>query len=247
MKHSVPAFFAAGLALTVGIGGACSKSDDTGHGGAGPDPAIADVIYEGSASAPALEAMIGATLVDDPALAAKFTWPSTGDKVLPEPPPVFCWKIGGNTALLDSRPDGFAPVGLDDAFVPRERRTSFSGMGASAGARNEGALSSPSPFVNRVASALVRGWLDGVPEAHAQSVSTSGIASFLVISSDQDDELVRVFTTNDEYTPSPDMLAKLRAAPQPIHAIVTNAAFNENRLAEGGGPYAGVRIDFTLE
>lgn len=55
---------------------------------------IDDVVFEGGAPTTALEGLLDAKLVDSPADAAEFTWPSNGDVVEVNPPPTFCWRQG---------------------------------------------------------------------------------------------------------------------------------------------------------
>lgn len=223
MKRAVLAVTVGSIALALSLGGACSKDDPKP---VGPDPSLKDVIYEGTASEPALEKLLEATLVDDETFAATFTWPLDGDKGVPfEPPPRFCWQIAGAAASLEPviEPDGDP---LPSPFVPRFV---------------------PRSPASKVTASLVHAWLDGTREAHAQTqASMSGIGYFLVFSSDSDEKLLRVFTTEHDYTPDADSLAKLRNAPQPIHAIVTNANFAQDRVAQGGGPYQGVKITFSM-
>ena len=56
-----------------------------------------------------------------------------------------------------------------------------------------------------------------------------------------------MFPTATIYTPDADALGKLKGAGEPIHAVITNAQFDQNRIAQDGGPYSGTAITFTVE
>jgi hypothetical protein len=90
------------------------------------------------------------------------------------------------------------------------------------------------------------GLLFGVREAHAHGTPISGRAYFLVFSTQSDTKLLRVFTTALTYTPSADAWAKLTAAGAPITVTIVNAIFESNRVADGGGPYAGTSKSFQI-
>lgn len=90
------------------------------------------------------------------------------------------------------------------------------------------------------------GLLLGVREAHAHGTPISGRAYFLVFSTQTDTKLLRVFTTALTYTPSADAWAKLTAAGAPVTVEIVNAIFESNRVADGGGPYAGTPKTFQI-
>jgi hypothetical protein len=67
-----------------------------------------------------------------------------------------------------------------------------------------------------------------------------------VISTPADEELVRVFTTNTSYTPDEAAWAKIKAAGDVVSGWVLMGIFEDDALAEGGGPFAGSWVAFTV-
>lgn len=102
-------------------------------------------------------------------------------------------------------------------------------------------------FSDRAASSLASLLLSGVPSAYAHGTPTSGSAYFVVFSTTKDAKLLRVFTTETSYTPASAELAKLTGAGEAIHAVITHAEFDQNRVATDGGPFTGTEITFTLK
>ncbi len=102
-------------------------------------------------------------------------------------------------------------------------------------------------FSDRAASAFATLLLGDVRSAYAHGTPTSGSAYFVVFSTSKDPKLVRIFTTETFYTPAAAELAKLKGAGEAIHAIVTHAEFDQNRIATDGGPFEGTEITFTLQ
>jgi hypothetical protein len=75
---------------------------------------------------------------------------------------------------------------------------------------------------------------------------TSDSVFFLVFATTKNPKLLRVFTTQSSYAPDGAALAKLQGAGETIHAVVTHAELDDDRIAAGGGPFGGVEITFTL-
>jgi hypothetical protein len=217
MRRYVLSSIVAVVAFGVSLGFGCGDSGTDGEGG--ENPALADVVYEGGATDEALEALLDASIVTTAATPANFTAPLNMAVVPASPAPTFTWTVATTAARAPS--DRTTPPGrLFDA--PR---------------------SSPEGVVER---SLAR-WLSNVPVAYAHGTPTSGPGFLVVFSTASNDKLVRVFTTNTSYTPSADALAKLTGAGTTIHAVITSAEFDQNRIAQDGGPWKGAEITFTTK
>ncbi|NUQ72648.1 MAG: hypothetical protein HUU21_03755 [Polyangiaceae bacterium] len=83
--------------------------------------------------------------------------------------------------------------------------------------------------------------------AEAHGAPVNGNAYFLVFSTPKNSRLVRVFTTTLSYTPDAAAWSRMKAAGAPITASVLTGTFANNRLAEGGGPFAGSPTTFTIQ
>ncbi len=225
MRRVILAVLFGGATFVMGAGSACKGSGSTGGaGGDEGDPALADVVFVDGASDEALGALLTATLVTPPAtLVPNFTFPTNGAVVPVSPAPKFTFARGAKAAALDLEPTRFA----NPFEVPRQ-----------AVRKSE---------IEQAASSLARALLSGIPEAHAHGTPTSGPAYFLLFTTPTNAKLLRVFTPLTEYTPDADALAKLKAAGEPIHAVITTADFDQNRVAPDGGPYQGTEIVFTLQ
>jgi hypothetical protein len=207
--------------LSIGFGGAIALSAlASACKSDGTDPAIADVLYEGAGESTALSSMVAAPITDDPNLAARFTWPLDGDPVPPDPAPTFCWEWG---QMAEATP----PAPFDRGFVTK-----------------------PAPTPSKAASLgelLLPGWLTATPEAHAADAKPlSGPGYFLVFSTSKNAKVLRVFTTNHDYTPDPAALMKLENAGELIHVVVTTAQFDKDQIAKSGGPFKGIETTFTM-
>jgi len=88
-------------------------------------------------------------------------------------------------------------------------------------------------------------WL-GPREAHAHGAPVNGRAYFLVFSTPKSPGLVRVFTTDLEYTFDAGSWTTLALTGEPITLRVTNAIFEDNRVAQDGGPWAGEPVTFSI-
>jgi hypothetical protein len=83
-------------------------------------------------------------------------------------------------------------------------------------------------------------------QAHAHGAPINGRGYFLVFSTPSAPKLLRVFTTELTYTPDATAWATLVAAGGPISLTITNAIFEDNRVAQDGGPFAGPGISFSI-
>lgn len=92
------------------------------------------------------------------------------------------------------------------------------------------------------------GWVERLihaREAHAHGVPISGRAYFLTFSDAAGKPVLRVFTTQLEYTPTAAALATLGTAGS-IKAEIVNAIFEENRITTDGGPFTGAPRSFSV-
>ncbi len=101
-------------------------------------------------------------------------------------------------------------------------------------------LSSPRP--RAVGSIL----FPGLPKAHAHGTPISGPAYLIEFTGPDGAMLLRGFTTATNFLPSAEAWAGLKAAAVPITAVVTWAEFEDNRIAPGGGPWAGKAITVEI-
>jgi hypothetical protein len=217
------------VALGVGWGVGCKSSTEDA-----PDPTLVDVVYEGGTTDEALVAMLAAPLKDEPAEAAIFTWPTSDTVVPPEPPPEFCWSWGTTALNAPSR----KPPSAVEHRVGFDREPGHWGTSPDA-PEQKGTLAS-------AGDALLKELLAGVPSAYAHGTPLSGTGYFVVFSTSKDPKLIRVFTTSHDYTPDAPAMKKLTSAGETIHAIVTTAEFDQNRIAQDGGPYKGIEVTFTM-
>ncbi len=228
MRRAILGVLFGGAVFLAGSGAGCKGSSGTGGaGGDQGDPTLADVVFEGGATDEALGALIAATpATTPPTLVANFTSPTNNAMVASSPAPRFTWARGA--MATDAR-----PVELPAPLFERE-------VGPRAGAGRRG------PFEG-AARSIAEALLAGIPEAHAHGTPMSGTGYFVLFTTTKNDKLLRVFTSATEYTPDAASLAKLQGAGEAIHAVVTNADFDQNRIAQDGGPYKGAEIVFTLQ
>lgn len=205
------------VTFVAGLGGTASCTSASGTGG-GAD--LSDVVYVSPATDEGLENMLQATVVTDASQAAAFTWPTTGTVVDFSVPQTFCWIVGGGTAARDESP-------AERAEHPRAAVLERS-------------------FADRAAGSLAGLLLAGVPEAYAHGTPISGPAFFVTFSTSKNPKLLRVFTTALDYVTDAAAIAKLKTAGEPITAVVLHGEFDTNRIATGGGPFAGVPTTFTV-
>ncbi len=100
--------------------------------------------------------------------------------------------------------------------------------------------------MGRGARSLAELLLSGVPAAYAHGTPMSGPGYLLVFSTSKDPKLLRVFTTGTEYTPNEAAWKKITTTGELVHVVITNAEFDQNRIAQDGGPYRGTEISFTF-
>jgi hypothetical protein len=86
----------------------------------------------------------------------------------------------------------------------------------------------------------------GPRAAYAHGAPVNGRGYFLVFSTPSSPKLLRVFTTDLTYTPDAAAWASLVGANLPISLTITNAIFEDNRVAQDGGPYVGSSVSFSI-
>ncbi|XXX73587.1 hypothetical protein WMF30_38685 [Sorangium sp. So ce134] len=197
--------------------GACGHD----HGDAPSVPELADVIYEGGATDEALDALLGAEPKDEPSQGTVFDAPEDGATLPGDVAPELTFHVAGTAQR--TAPGAAPALGL---------------AGAGPGAREPGAAGA-SPW------AELGALLGPVRAAQAHGTPINGRAYFLVFTA-AERELLRVFTTKLSYTPDAAAWDKLRAAGGPITVSVLNAVFENNRIVQGGGPFTGVPVTFSV-
>lgn len=83
-------------------------------------------------------------------------------------------------------------------------------------------------------------WEVGSVPRHGDPLN--GRAYLVVFSTPASPELLRVFTTNLTYTPDADAWATITGAGEAVSVTITNAVFEQNRVAQGGGPWVGPTV-----
>lgn len=89
-------------------------------------------------------------------------------------------------------------------------------------------------------------FLGPIKSAHAHGDPLVGPATFLVFSTASNPKLMRVFTSLTSYTPTQAVWDKLAGAKAEITLSLVGAQFDNNRLADGGGPFQGTKYLFTI-
>jgi len=97
-----------------------------------------------------------------------------------------------------------------------------------------------------VGAAKALGAWFGPREAWAHGAPVNGRAYLLVFSTPKSPELVRVFTTELSYTFDAASWTKLALTGEPVTLVVTNAIFEDNRVAQDGGPFSGEAVTFSI-
>jgi hypothetical protein len=233
MRRSILACAFGGSVFAASLGMSCGDSGAGGEGGDEGNPAYEDVVFEGGATDEALDALVMASLVDDPSSAANFTAPTDGVVVPATSAPTFTWKLG---------PVASATPALSGSRYARDHSAPFDANGASPFEHSRGAPL----WLEHVASRGIGMLLAGVPPAYAHGTPTSGPAYFLLFTTSTNDKLLRVFTSSTSYTPDDSAFGKLKGAGGTITAVITNAQFDQNRIAQDGGPWKGTAITFTV-
>lgn len=208
--RSFPAFGAAaalGLVAMVACGEETTPADD--------GQALADVLYESGAVDEGLESLLAAAPTEDETRAARFLWPSNGEILSSDTVPLQIWWDLGTMAAASE------PAVQDPA--PRHRFL----LGAPAAPRREVS------FGERALELL----LGGVDEAHAHGTPMSGSGFFLTFATPSNPKLLRVFTKNMGYEPDETKRTLLTSQTEEITIELVTAEFDQNRIAQDGGPF----------
>ncbi|WP_437606012.1 hypothetical protein WMF20_33855 [Sorangium sp. So ce834] len=182
-------------------------------------PELADVIFEGGATDEALDALLAVDPKDEPSQGTVFDAPEDGTSVPGDAAPELTFHVAG--AARWTAPGAAPALGF-------------------AGARPGAPAAGASPW------AELGALLGPVRAAQAHGMPINGRAYFLVFSTSGREGLLRVFTTKLSYTPDAAAWDKLRAAGGPITVSVLNAVFENNRIVQGGGPFAGEPVTFSV-
>jgi len=182
---------------------------------------LSDVLFEGGATDEALVALDSALDQKDPVADATrspvLDMPSAAQ--LPKSPvPTFTWHSGMVTHLSPGRMDVLPDA---PALIQWPESKSVVAMGLSE-------------------------FFGPVKAAHAHGDPLVGPATFLVFSTATNAKLVRVFTNQTSYTPAQSVWDKLVAANAEITLSLIGAEFDNNRIADGGGPFQGTKYVFTI-
>ncbi|HYO93574.1 MAG TPA: hypothetical protein VER33_03635 [Polyangiaceae bacterium] len=118
---------------------------------------------------------------------------------------------------------------------------------ASLPARGAPPPSTDGPAVLRRVTRELKALLRPLGVAHAHGAPFNGTGFFLVFASPEEPELLRVFTSSTSYTPDEVAFGKLTATAAPLELTATSAIFEDNQLVEGGGPFEGATLPFTLQ
>lgn len=154
---------------------------------------------------------------------------------------------GAHTAVIDT------PAA--DAVLSKATPTAFSwhfgttAMKMNTHSNELSAWPSLSPGAHKSASAFLsplRELLGAPRAAHAHGTPFTGTATFLVFSTAANPTLLRAFTSETSFTPDSAAWTKLGAAGSAITLTLTSADFENNRVVQGGGPFAGGAIQFTI-
>jgi hypothetical protein len=185
-----------------------------------------DVILQGTVTDEALVALIGALDQGPPASmpsrAPALDSPAAG-AAIPKGSGSFTWHFGEVAS---------APGGFD---LP-ERSAWWSPLKAAPQAAR--------PI--RLLQKPLRELFGPVRSAYAHGDPFNGSATFLVFSTDSDPRLLRVLTSATSYAPDAAAWDKLAAAGKPITLTLSVAEFENNRIIQEGGPFAGGAVTFTI-
>jgi hypothetical protein len=198
-----------------------------------PTSDIGDVVLEGAVTDETFVALESAldqgAPVDDVAQGGVLDAPLDGAELPRAPAALFRWHFGATA--------GRAPAAAAGRLAARQA-PSPSGWGLSPAREALVAI--------EVFAAPLRELIGPIRSARAHGTAYTGTATYLRFSVDSDPKLVEVFTSNTSYTPAPDLWEKLTGAGKPITLSLVSAVFEENRVAQDGGPFAGSTVTLTV-
>jgi hypothetical protein len=182
---------------------------------------LADVLFEGTATDEAMvalgSALDQASAAENPARAPVLDMPTAS--MLPKGAiPTFTWHAGGGVYFMPQ--EGVTPEVAPTLWRLPESTSAFhSGLAE---------------------------FLGPVKSARAHGDPLVGPATFLTFSTATNAKVVRVFTTLTSYTPGQTEWDKLVAANAEITLSLIGADFDNNRIADSGGPFQGTKFLFTI-
>lgn len=207
-------------------------SDDHDHETEAPPLAgYEDVLYEGAVTDEALAPLVSkleqGAPVDEPAKAPTLDAPSAGE-LAKSPIPTFAWHVGATASHRSTPGERWSS----------ERRGE---LGLSSPALRLGLPREEVSFFGPLAELL-----GPIRRAEAHGTPFSGTATWVVFSTAANPKLHRVFTSDLGHTPSQVVWDAMIAAKSPITIALVGALFEDNRLAEGGGPFKGSTTTFSI-
>lgn len=182
-----------------------------------------DVLIVGSATDEALAAFAGAleqgTPTADPAHGAVIDAP-VPDAMLPKATPAtFSWHFGATTMKFNHNSNEFK-------YFPSP---------ALANKNNKSEWLYP-----------LKELIGPMRNAQAHGTPFTGTASFLVFATPDNPALLRIITSETSFTPDNSAWTKLGGAGKAITLTINSAEFENNRIVQGGGPFAGGSVQFTI-
>jgi hypothetical protein len=196
-----------------------------------PPAGYDDVILQGGMTDEALVALAGALdqapPASMPARAPTLDSPADSAAIPRASGTTFAWHFGMSAS---------APRGFDSGAVLPEKAAWWSPL-------------LPAPQAARPIRLLqkpLRELFGPVRSAYAHGEPFSGAATFLVFSTDSDPRVLRVLTSETSYAPDTAAWDKLAATGKPITLTLSAAEFENNRIIQGGGPFAGSSVTFTI-
>lgn len=184
-------------------------------------PGYEDVVLEGSVSKATLTAFVGALEAGPPVVMPTRTpalfWPSDGEKLPLSPVTSFCWELGKTARRAPQEEEGARWVGLSPAP-----------------ARSFAALASP-----------LRELIGPPRAAHAAGEPWSGIATYVVFSTDTEPKLLRALTSELHFTPTEATWKQWAAMGKMIRVSLVAAGINQGQV-EGGVVVEGSSIAFGI-
>ena len=206
----------------------CPDDETTEDDAAGTPEGYEDVVYEGGTTDEALVAFVAAldqgAPQPDTTQAPLLTSPMAGE--LPATPiPTFSFQLGSSAS----------------AATPRDVRVVLRSTPDWGDALQLlGARARQSALVGPLAELL------GPPRAaRAHGDPFNGYGYFMTIKSSADPKLCRVFTGATSFTPSSEVWSKISAAGE-VTVELVGAAFENNRIPSGGGPFLGSTTNLTI-
>ena len=213
------------------LGCSDSEDDDAAAAGGHELEGYEDVAYEGDTTDEALVSLVAALeqgTVEDPAKSAVLDAPV--EAVPAATPPTFTWHVGP-----ESRRE--APDRSRHAALPPSEPLPGPSLRL---------FEQPAPRAGTFLELALQAALSGVPSAHAHGDPFNGYGTLLAVSSSSNPKLARVFTGDSTWTPSAAIWQAIVDAGGTLTVTLVGADFEQNRIAEGGGPFDGSTTTFTI-